>query len=430
MSVNGGTWGPHPGRTPRWHWASGMDQLFAGVRFIALFDGLAVPGTSVLNDVLATIAAAGPHTRVAVTPTPGRRIWRCDPDVTVPVHQLADALLNDGPAAVLEHIRRRPGNRAPLEVHVSERLIALDMNHGLGDGRLSIDLIRALFAHSGGDISPWVADDDTPLALPRALIHTFAHPAHLRELWRQAADLRSPRASGPNSASGESVPWSPSPAVVIARVDADAEAAVNQWRRANAEKSGSAAVWLYIVRHALRAAGLRMTDKVMVAFDCRRYLPKLRTVNGNFIFGVDIPLAGDERLPTVAARLHDVAAAAVPLAAVGAVSAHALLRAARRPIMPSSCLRDGPAAVMYTDMGNLTILEDLPWYRDGDRLATALIDPAGPNSVTILNAKLGAARSVAMSFHDNVFDRRGIERAAEYLQQPIGLLDLAIPPPA
>lgn len=85
---------------------------------------------------------------------------------------------------------------------------------------------------------------------------------------------------------------------------------------------------------------------------------------------------------------------------------------------------------MYTDMGNLTILEDLPWYRDGVRLATALIDPAGPNSVTILNTKLGAARSVAMSFHDNVFDRRVIERAAEYLQQPIGLLDLAIPPSA
>jgi hypothetical protein len=405
-----------------------MDQLFADVRFIALFEGLAVPGTSVLNDVLATIAAAGPHSRLAVIPTPGRRMWRCDPDVTVPVLQLPDAVVNDGPAAVLEHVRRRPGNRAPLEVHVSERLIALDMNHGLGDGRLSVDLIRALFAHSGGGSSPWVTDADTSLALPRALVHTFAHPARLRELWRQAGDLRSIRASGPNSASGESVPWSPSSAVVIARVDADAEAAVNLWRRAHAEKSGSAAVWLYIVRQALRAAGLQMTDKVMVAFDCRRYLPKLRTVNSNFVFGVDIPLAVDERLPTVVARLHEVVTAAVPLAAVGAVSVRALLRAARRPIMPSSCVRDAPADVMYTDMGNLTVLEDLPWQWDGERLATALIDPAGPNSVTILNTRLGAARSVAMSFHDNVIDRRVMERAAGYLEHPIGLLDVAIPP--
>jgi hypothetical protein len=400
-----------------------MDQLFVGLRYVALFTALDVPGTPALNHALATIAAAGPHTRVGLTPRPGRRTWRYDPDVAVPVHKLPDAVVNDGAAAVLEHIRRRPGFRSPLEVHVSQRVIALDINHGLGDGSLGVELVRALFAHSRGGTLPWVTDDDTRLALPRALIHTFAHPARLRTLWRQAAGLRSTHTSGPNAASGDSVPWSPSSAVVIARVDADAEAAVNEWRRENVEKSGSAAVWLYIVRQAFRAAGLRIADRVTVAFDCRRYVPKHRAVNGNFIFGIDIPLAVDEGLPAVIARLHELTAAAVPLAAVGAVSARALLPPVRRPVITSSYFGGAPADLMYTDMGNLTMLKDLPWQENGQRLATALIDPAGPNSVTILNTKLGGARSVAMSFHDNVVDRRVIERVAGYLEHPIGLLD-------
>jgi hypothetical protein len=358
---------------------------------------------------------------VGLNPQPGRRIWRYDPDAAVPVHQLPDALTND-PAAVLEHIRRRPGHHAPLEVHVSQRVIALDINHGLGDGHLGVNLITALFAHSRGGTSSWVTDDETSLALPRALAHTFAHPGRLRMLWKCAAGLRSAHAGDPNTASGERVPWAPSPAVLIARVDADAEAAVNEWRRAHLDKSGTAAVWLYIVRQALRAAGLPMTDRVTVAFDCRRYVPKRRTVNGNFIFGVDIPLAVDERLPTMIATLRELTDAAVPLAAVGAVSARALLPHGRRPSNPSGYLADTPADVMYTDMGNLTVLEDLPWRGEGERLATALIDPAGPNSVTVLNARLGAARSVAVSFHDNRVDRRVIETAASYLEHPIELL--------
>jgi hypothetical protein len=401
--------------------ASGMDRLFVGMRYVVLYAGLEVPGVGVLNDALATIAAAGPHTRVGLNPRPGRRMWRYDPDVTVPVHRLPDAVTNDA-AAVLEHVRRRPGYHAPLEVHVSQRVIALDVDHGLGDGHFGVDLILALFAHSLGGTSTWVTDDETPLALPLALAHTFAHPARLRMLWKYAAGLRAAQAGDPNTASGERVPWSPSPSVLIARVDADAEAAVNEWRHAHLDKSGSAAVWLYLVRQALLAAGLRMTGRVTVAIDCRRYVPRPRTVNGNFIFGVDIPLAVDERLPTTIARLRELTEAAVPLAAVGAVSARALLPHGRRPSGPSPCVGAAPADVMYTDMGNLTVLEDLPWHGDDERLATALIDPAGPHSVTILNARLGAARTVAVSFHDNCVDRRVIETAASYLEHPIELL--------
>ena len=124
------------------------------------------------------IAAAGPHTRVALTPQPEKRIWTYDPAAPLPVHQLPDAVADDGSAAVLQYIRRRPGYRHPLEVHVSQRRIVIDADHGLGDGRFFLDLLSALLAVSGGRASQWVINDDTRLALPRALVATFGiHPA-------------------------------------------------------------------------------------------------------------------------------------------------------------------------------------------------------------------------------------------------------------
>jgi len=134
------------GRAPQRHWASGQDQAIAGLRYVVLFADLETPLPSELNDALSTIAAAGPHTRVALTPQPGRRLWSYDPRAPLSVYQLPDAVAKDGSAAVLQYIRRRPGFRHPLEVHVSQRQIAFDADHGLGDGRFVVELISALFA--------------------------------------------------------------------------------------------------------------------------------------------------------------------------------------------------------------------------------------------------------------------------------------------
>jgi hypothetical protein len=412
------------GRVPRRQWANGPDQAIAGLRYIGLLADLNTPALAELNDALSTIAAAGPHTRVALTPQPEKRIWTYDPAAPLPVHQLPDAVADDGSAGVLQYIRRRPGYRHPLEVHVSQRRIVIDADHGLGDGRFFLDLLSALLAVSGGRASQWVINDDTRLALPRALVATFGiHPARARMAWRYAAGLRSTHAVLPNAAvGGESVAWSPSFAVSVAHVNADAESAVDEWRRANTGKAGSAAVWLYIVRQALRAADLQMTDRVMVGFDCRRYLPRGSTANGNFVMGVEVPLVDQDKLPTVGTRLRECTSSAVPLAAMGVLSARALLRVGRMPITPSSCNVGALASVMYSDLGHIMSLDDLPWRGDTERDFTGLLDPGGPDSITVFNTRIGAARNISISFHDNVFDRRVIDKAADYLKDPIRFL--------
>lgn len=408
----------------RRHRASGPDQLLAGPRYVILFEELDVPDAPVLTEALAAIAAAGLRTRVALDPKPGVRTWSFDSATAPTVHRLPDGMADASAAEVLEYIRRRPGGRRPLELHVAPRRIAVDADHGLGDGRFTLELVSALCAVAEGRVTPWMVHDDAALALPRAVLHTFGrHPRRALRAWRLSADWRSARARRLTSSSPvRTEAWSPSVAVVIAHVDAETEARVTAWRHAHGADVGSAAVWVYVVRGALRAAGLQMTDTVRVAFDCRRYLPKRLTVNSNFIISPDVPFSADESLPSLIKRLREYTETAVPLVGLGAVSAKAVLGRGGKPSADSARNVDALASVLYTDMGHIRSLDDLPWRGVYARSYLGILDPAGPESVTVLNSRIGAERNISFSFHDNVFDPGLIARAVELLQDPIRFL--------
>lgn len=407
----------------RRHWAGGTDRFLAGRRFTCLFSDLEMPAASVIAGAMAEVADAGSHTRLALTPRPDRRIWTVDRRCPIAVHELPDSVAQGNPSGMLEYVRRLPGPRQPLTAHRSARQLVLDIDHGLGDGRFAVDLTSALFAHCRGGSTPWAARGDTPWALPQALFHVFArHPGRVGEVWRQAASIR----SRPAVESGPSVPWSPSYAVAVTRVDAAAECAVNQWCRAHGERPGSAAVWLHLVRQALSTAGIAMTPRAIVAFDCRRYQPDGHTANANFMIGLDIPAALEEPIPALAARLHGLMNSGTPLAGMAIVSAKAMLGLAPDGAAPSVRRIGTPGVVMYSDMGLLTGLK-VPWRAGGVRLATGLLDPAGPNGITVLNTRADDTRTLAISFHDNVFDRQVVERAAAALAEPMRLLGESTP---
>jgi hypothetical protein len=402
-------------------WASGMDRLFANRRFVAIFGQLHVPSRSELIDALATIAAAGSKTRLTLVPQAEKRVWTSGVATPV-VHELPEAIFDEDSAAILQFIRRRPGYRHPLEIHVSERLIALDVDHGLGDGRFALELISTLFAYAHGRTTPWATTHNTSLAMPRALLRTFAcHPSHAAAALMHLAGRRPADRGDSRDATGRCRPWSPSPAVSVAHISVDAESAVDEWRLANCGASGSAAVWLYIVRQALAAAGLAITDKAIVAIDCRRYLPTGSTAGGNFAFGVDLPFTADDTSEILSRRLRQLTVVGVPLAGMAAVSAYGLLVGKRKQTQPLTCIPSAPADLMYSDMGSVTSIEDEFW-RDEERFIAGLLDPAGPNSVSVLNTQVGATRHISISFHDNVIDRSVIDNAANLLKRPFRLL--------
>lgn len=378
---------------------------------------------------LSTIVAAGAQTRVGRNPQAGKPMWAYDPATMPPVGLLPNEIASSGYAAILQYVRRRPGPRAPVEFHISPRQLTFDADHGLGDGRFVVDLISAILAVARGDQTPsWVVDDDTRLALPRALMRTFLlHPSRARRACKHATALRAAHAlevgDGVSRESSESVAWSPSFAVAIAHLDANARSAVDQWRRTNTGKAGSAAVWLYIVRQALHAAGLPMRDDVMVAFDCRRYLPPNASANGNFGSGTDLCLSVTDSLSSAVSRLRGCTSSAVHLASMAVLTVGTLLpgRAAHPP-PPSVCPVGPRARLVYSDMGRITPFEDLPWRGQGARDHTALLDPGGPDGITVYNTRIGNTRNISISYHDNVFDRCAVQRAAMFLEEPMRFL--------
>jgi hypothetical protein len=415
------------GRTHRSQvrWASGSDRLLAGTRFVAAFGELHVPPLSELSDALTTIGNAGLHTRIKFTPAASKRLWRADGDPIV--RCIPEAVASGTVAEMLEYVRRRQQARRPLELHVSDRYLILDIDHGLGDGRFSLELVSAVLALSGGVRQPWVDQRNTLLVLPRAVVRTFArHPAQAAEALRHAAGSRHSQMVDPVTAAGDVVSWSPSFAVSVAHVDADSEGAVEDWRRSRPDKIGSASVWLYVVTRALLQAGIEMQDRMMFAFDSRRYLPKGQTVSGNFAVGLSLPFSDDETPQGFDHRIQGLIKSAVPLAGQAAIAARSLF-GARRSSATQFIQRDKVRAdVMYSDIGHITILGTAPWRDHRLCTATALIDPAGPQSITAVNTRVGATRNIAISYHDNVFERNVIDQAAHYMSQPLQLLNSAL----
>jgi hypothetical protein len=392
----------------------------AGCRFVASFSPLELPSRAVIEAAVTRIAEAGLHTRLSLAPRATQRIWRQDGQPKV--HVLSEELSRCGTAALLADIRRRQGERSGVEIHASSSRLVLDVDHGLGDGRFALELAATLCAVVNGRSTRWLTDNDTPMALPRSVLHTFGRkPLHLSRAVSFAADEYRSRRRTATDVDGET--WSPSFAVVVTRVDADAEEFVTRWRQSNAPQTGSAALWLFIVARALRLAGLEIADKVRFSFDCRRYLAKGQSVNANFIVGLNLPMISADSLVCWNAKMRDVIAAGVPLAAMAAVSTRALLPSARRRRIPGmQHVSAGPAEVVYSDLGRITLLDQAPWSPDDQPAIAGLLDPTGPNGVTILNTSVGGGRTISISFHDNVFDTQVISRAAEYIRDPARLL--------
>ncbi|MGB3676824.1 MAG: hypothetical protein WA988_20535, partial [Candidatus Nanopelagicales bacterium] len=365
-----------------------------------------MPAASDLSSVLSKITAAGPHTRLGLTPRSGDRVWNYDSDKSIAVHRLPDGLVGLGPAATAQYVRQRPGQHDPIEVFVSDRQIVLDVDHGLGDGIFVLDLMTAIFDVAADRTSGWMAKADTRLILPRALGRTFGlRPKRAWSALRFGAGLRSgTHLRTVSNTDGISDSWSPSLSVTVAHVGADAELAVDEWRRANIGTAGTSAVWLHVVREAMRAAGLPTSDRVMVLWDCRRYLPGGQAVHGNFLVGVELPHSAGESLRTVISRIRESTVSGFPLAVLGLASARTMYTPPAAPVRSLDRVGNPIASVVYTDMGRITALDALPWWPDTDRCFTGLLDPSGPDGVTVFNTRLDDTRNIAITYHDNVFD--------------------------
>lgn len=397
----------------------------AGARYVGCLENVAVPSAALIEAGLTSAAQSGSYTRVGLLPSSGTRRWVIESPLSPAIRALPQDVADTGSAAVVQHIRRHSAVRQPFEVYVSHRHIAVDVDHGLGDARLFVDFVDALFSMRAGRHPRWIAAPDTRFALNRALVRTFAtNPSRLASASRRA--LRSRTDAAHAEVQTEAASWSPSVAVEDLHLDAEHGRAVDRWREANAPRAGRAATWLMIVRRALAAAGINVADTLRLVIDCRRYLRRGHSVNGNFIFGLKVLAPVGGAVTDVGREIKQQVDSGFPLLAMGLVSARSLVRPAPRSLDAPHLWRPGsPADMVYSDVGPLRPFDDAPWQPGEPRIVSALLDPASPSHVSVFTGVIGGERTISFTFHDNVHDRSSVRHAADAIRSdPIGLLEL------
>ncbi|WP_156750333.1 hypothetical protein [Mycobacterium sp. 852013-50091_SCH5140682] len=407
------------------HFASGLDIQLAGARYVGCLENISVPAAELIEAGLHAAARSGPYTRVGLLPNSGARRWTFESRLSPAIRALPREVADTGSAAVVQYIRRQSAVRRPFEVHVSDRHIAVDVDHGLGDARLFVDFVHALFTMRDGRNPRWIAEPDTRFALSRALVRTFAvHPSRVASASRRALMSRTGTAHA--EIATDPMPWSPSVAVEDLHLGAEYGQAVDRWREANAPKVGRAATWLMIVRRALAATGVDIADTVRLVIDCRRYLPRGRRVNDNFIFGLKVLAPADKALTDVGREIKEQVASGFPVLAMGLVSARSLAwPAPQSPGVPCVWRPGSPADMVYSDVGPLTPFDDGPWRPNEPKVVSALLDPASPSHVSVFTGMIGGERTISFTFHDNVYDRNSIRKAVDAIRSdPIGFLEL------
>ncbi|QXQ15224.1 hypothetical protein [Skermania piniformis] len=404
--------------------ATGADLLMSGTRFVLVCGPLGPWRADQARAALGRLAAAGRQTRLGLRPDAGTVRWHTDPVLAPgsvcevpPAESVADT------AALLQRLRREPAD-LPFRLILAGRQVILDVDHMLGDGQYYLNMVAALERLiRTGELPAWATTPPTPHPLPRALWHWFGrHPSRLRALPVARSALKgtaAPNAAAPVSAQR---PWTPSVAVVITRQSAALADAVRRWRTEHAPGASSAMLAAVMIRRALTEAGIPVADPASIAVDCRRYAPPGSVISGNFVLGLTAALPPSADPVERSAALRAACAAGYPLAWLGFGAGMIRLRR-RRPAPPDTVSVTPRAQMIYTDLGHAPQFATAHWA-PGEQMLAGLLDPAGPEAVSVLGSGVGAERSYSISFHDNVFDRAAVERAVAVIgTDPVGLLD-------
>ncbi|KAA0104647.1 hypothetical protein CIW47_20930 [Mycolicibacterium sp. P1-5] len=390
----------------------------AGTRYVGCLEGVVVPPLELVAQALDTITRTGPHTRLGVHPDPRTLRWTWDAESAPTIHELPADVADRGSRGVLDYINQRTGPRGPVEVYLSDRHMAFDVDHGLGDAHLYVDCIATIFDVIAGNSSSWLSDPDTSNPLLRALFHTFvASPRRIRSAVTEARQRPTTR-----SASTTTAPASHSPAVEVVHVDQTVEREVDAWRAADSPSTSRAVTWLVIVHTALTQAGVPLSDTARLIVDDRRYLRPDERVNANFISGLRVHAPPGRNARAIDADVRADLEAGLPLlalASASALSAGALLRRTRQNSVPSNATFQ----LGFSDLGRLVPFEKLPWSTDRPPSLHAGLQPWDPSDISAFSSTVGRERAVTLSYHRTVHDPHLLREAAEAIRtDPIRLL--------
>jgi hypothetical protein len=404
------------------------DQLLRGDPVVGVLGPMHLPPREDIVRAVRTVAAAGPHTRVALGFAADAKYWHIDPtnleewceEIVVsvpPVNADAIVALANRQAWLLDA-------QHPLRIILAGDYIIQVNDHALGDGVLFVDRLATIISLATGvrTLPYWVSTAPAPNPLRRAVRHTLAHRGAIAALTAERRADRAHARAHPGRSTGVPREWRPDLSIVATRVAATRMAAFKSAARGSAATLSASLI--VALRSALRSEDVPLSRDAMVIYNLRRYLPEgENVVSGNFVSGLLVRAANPDDAESLSDAMRVQIESARPLAAlvVGVVKAGLVG-------VPSRLWRsvgDRPSAnLVFNNLGRAEAFDGLPWTASPDDRTCAIITrPGSPEDVTILMVMVAGVLHVTASFHANVLNEEAVNRAlARFAADPVALL--------
>lgn len=413
--------GDQNGRQPRTA-ASILDRSLATSRTIGLTGPFADLDVERMSARLAR--AWTQASRLTLVPDPYASSWAHDPHTPPPItehHDLADL----SPGQMMTRLRDRPGPRSPLEILVCGKWLAVEHSHGLGDGRLTLEVIAALAGRGEQPLRErceHTLPRDAAWRALRSLVRE--RPQRIKDI----VGLRSANAPSEATAPDRTVEdWQAHRQTLTATMPSAQVGALREAMAATGIRMSSAAVTVALWRAAVERQGLSVDDRTQVLFDSRRYLDEsLADTHGNFAVGIPLRFPPSATPVQVGERVRAATTSGWPAAILGVGEVRGKLRPPRPAPAPAARTTvPDRLRLSVSDLGPLRMLDDLDWDPDAaSHHLFAYVEPDGPDAVSTLVNDLAGRRNFSSSFCSAFVAPAVIESALDQLcTDPVPIFD-------
>ncbi len=413
--------------------ASSLDMLRSDSRIVTVLGPADFGDLARVQSRVLALASIGPATRLGLHAQQSSAAWAFEPDRVVEHITEGPSVHHERLAERLTAFAHESAVEIPVRIRLAGRYLFLDLNHGLGDALLPVDLFAYLAdATPNAPLPAWAGGSVEGHPLRKALLHwAVRNPRKIVDtiygrVFPGSTSESGESAEGPGSASPTAfVPWTPSAAVAVAVTPAGTTDAIRRWRKSNLPGASVSAVMCAAVSAAFVRTSFSVARSAGFLFDCRRYLPPSTTVLGNFAAGIGFT----DIDPTSPREVNDALSGAIdqgrPIASatISTIKYKREQRAVsgvfdnRVPVRPNVDL-------MFSDVGRVKQLEPVSWVAEpADRAFFVIAAPGSPESVMITMETIDSVVFVSASFHDNVFDSQTVQSALDLVAaDPLALL--------
>ena len=423
---------------------SRLDVLVADID-VAIVVGPVEGGTDdELLAVLREFGRRGPAPRVLLTPRMDARRWdvlddvddgflRPGPDGIGTGGSIDDRKLSEALLDVLADDRTRP-----IQVGIRDGFLVHVFNHGMGDGRLALEVVVAL-SGAGSRERAEIGGAEPHAPLPRTILAIIRHrPVQFgKAVWhvgvRAMAARGQPRPGrdpAPNTALAVQAEAAGGTGtgmeVVVCRGEPGSLSRIDAARRARSSAASRGAVIAYHLGRGLQAAGVTLTDDIGVLVDVRERTSDAADFSmGNAFAVVGVPLADGVDLTAFGAAYHRAVSGENALARLlfSLTVRYPLVRLARRKKSAAAAGDAGrPAALTVSDVTPMPVLKSMRWLADPERPAVFAVasTPAAANHLAAYVTEARGRLFLSVSFQRSGFPREVIEAG---LRDALGMLE-------